>query len=69
MTATAPDQLAATTSVEEQPVTGEHSHDSGQCSIARDEFTAWLTASCERQALSVTVTDPATLAAIATLLR
>jgi hypothetical protein len=35
----------------------------------RPEFTAWLTASCERQALPVTVTDPTTLAAIATLLR
>jgi hypothetical protein len=69
MTATAPDQRAATTSVDEQPVTGAHSHHCGQCRRAREEFTAWLTASCERQALPVTVTDPATLAAIATLLR
>jgi hypothetical protein len=35
----------------------------------RDEFTAWLTASCDRQALPVIITDPTALAAIATLLR
>lgn len=35
----------------------------------RDEFTAWLTASCQRQGVPVTITDPTALAAIATLLR
>ena len=35
----------------------------------RDQFTAWLTASCQRQALPVTVTDPTTLATVAALLR
>ena len=35
----------------------------------RDEFTAWLSASCERQALPVIITDPTALTAIATLLR
>lgn len=34
----------------------------------RPEFIAWLTASCERQGLSVTVTDPSVIARIATLL-
>ncbi|GLV09204.1 MULTISPECIES: hypothetical protein [Mycobacterium] len=34
----------------------------------RPEFIAWLTASCERQGLSVTVTDPAVIARIATLI-
>ncbi|ORB48048.1 hypothetical protein [Mycobacterium persicum] len=34
----------------------------------RPEFIAWLTASCERQNLPVTVTDPAVIARIATLL-
>jgi hypothetical protein len=34
----------------------------------RPEFIAWLTASCERQGLPVTVTDPAVIARIATLL-
>jgi len=36
--------------------------------MAREDFTAWLTASCERQSLPVTITDPSTLAAVATLL-
>lgn len=35
---------------------------------SREEFIAWLTASCERQGLPVAVTDATTLAAIATLL-
>jgi hypothetical protein len=35
----------------------------------RGEFTAWLIASCERQDVPVTITDPTALAAIATLLR
>ncbi|BBX64827.1 MULTISPECIES: hypothetical protein [Mycobacteriaceae] len=47
-----------------------NNHDAGAVPLhERPEFIAWLTASCERQALSVTVTDPTTLAAIATLLR
>lgn len=29
---------------------------------SRDEFTAWLTQSCERQQLAVTITNPAVLA-------
>jgi hypothetical protein len=35
----------------------------------RDEFIAWLTASCQRQDVPVIITDPTALAAIATLLR
>jgi transposase len=35
----------------------------------RDEFTTWLTASCQRQGIPVTITDPTTLATVATLLR
>lgn len=38
-------------------------------SYSRDEFTAWLIQSCERQRLAVTITNPAVLADIATLLR
>lgn len=34
----------------------------------RPEFTAWLTASCQRQGLSVTITDPTVIGRIATLL-
>lgn len=34
----------------------------------RPEFIAWLTASCERQNLPVTVTDPTVIERIATLL-
>jgi hypothetical protein len=36
---------------------------------SREEFTSWLAASCERQQLAVTITDPTALADIATLLR
>lgn len=36
---------------------------------SRDEFTSWLVQSCERQQLAVTITNPAVLADIATLLR
>ncbi|ETA90102.1 hypothetical protein [Mycobacterium avium] len=36
---------------------------------SREEFTAWLTRSCERQQLAVTITNPVVLADIATLLR
>lgn len=31
------------------------------------EFTAWLRASCERQGVPVTVTDPAVIAQVVTL--
>ncbi|BAX96708.1 hypothetical protein MSTE_01379 [Mycobacteroides stephanolepidis] len=34
----------------------------------RAEFTAWLHASCERQGVPVTVTDPAVITQVATLL-
>lgn len=34
----------------------------------RPEFIAWLTASCERNNVPVTVTDPTVIARIATLL-
>lgn len=33
----------------------------------RAEFTAWLAASCERQGVPVTVTDPAVITQVATL--
>lgn len=36
---------------------------------SREEFTEWLIQSCERQQLAVTITNPAVLADIATLLR
>lgn len=38
-------------------------------SYSREEFTAWLVESCERQQLPVIVTNPNVLAGIATLLR
>ncbi|BBZ08799.1 hypothetical protein MDOR_29680 [Mycolicibacterium doricum] len=38
-------------------------------SYSREEFTAWLVESCERQQLAVTITNPAILPDIATLLR
>jgi hypothetical protein len=40
-----------------------------ECPTGRDEFTAWLIASCQRQDLPVTITDATLLATIATLLR
>jgi hypothetical protein len=52
-----------------QSLTCRQSRDQTQCPTGRDEFTAWLTASCQRQALPVTITDPATLATVAALLR
>ncbi|MGV0770825.1 hypothetical protein [Mycobacterium syngnathidarum] len=36
---------------------------------SREEFTTWLTESCERQQVPVTITNPAVLATIAVLLR
>lgn len=38
-------------------------------SYSRDEFTAWLIESCERQQLPVTIADPTVLTNVATLLR
>ena len=36
---------------------------------SRDEFTQWLTESCQRQHLPITITNPTLLASIAALLR
>ena len=70
MTAATPNQTVATqTSIGAQDITRGQSHDSGKCPAAGDQFTAWLTASCQRQALPVTITDPTTLATVAALLR
>ena len=45
------------------------SSDSGVLPLhERPEFIAWLTASCERHDVPVTVTDPTVIARIATLL-
>jgi hypothetical protein len=44
-------------------------HDAGTVPLyERPEFIAWLTASCERQNVPVTITDPTVIARIATLL-
>ena len=44
-------------------------HDAGAVPLhERPEFIAWLTASCERQDLPVTITDPTVIERIATLL-
>jgi hypothetical protein len=56
--------VAAKTGIGAQDITREQSYPT-----AREEFTAWLTASCQRQALTVIVTDHTTLAAVAALLR
>ena len=37
-------------------------------SYRREELTAWLTASCERQGVPVTVSDPSVIAQVAALL-
>lgn len=36
---------------------------------SREEFTRWLTESCHRQHVPVTITNPAVLATVSTLLR
>ncbi|ETB38971.1 hypothetical protein FVO80_23310 [Mycobacterium avium subsp. hominissuis] len=41
----------------------------GESPYSRQEFTAWLTKSCQRQHLPVTITDPTVLANVACLLR
>lgn len=70
MTATTPDQpLLAKAGVAADNNTDGQSRQHAKRHPTRQEFNAWLTASCERQGLSVTITDPHTLAAIATLLR
>jgi hypothetical protein len=70
MTTTTPHQPApADVDVGAQGVTRGKATAHTECPSARDEFTAWLTASCQRQSLSVTITDPTTLASIAALLR
>lgn len=44
-------------------------HDPGAVPLhERAEFIAWLTASCERQNLAVTVADPTVIGRVATLL-
>ena len=69
MTATAPKHAADTTAgVAARNITDQQSRDYATCPTAREEFMAWLTASCERQGVPVAVTDATTLAAIATLL-
>ncbi|MGV0737479.1 hypothetical protein ABQF35_11370 [Mycobacterium syngnathidarum] len=36
---------------------------------SREEFSAWLTASCQRQQVPLTITNPTVLSTIAVLLR
>lgn len=69
MTATTPGQAINTgAGGAPEDSTDQQSHHHATCLMAREDFTAWLTASCERQSLPVTITDPSTLAAVATLL-
>ncbi|GLD42914.1 hypothetical protein Mkiyose1665_34140 [Mycobacterium kiyosense] len=45
-----------------------NNHDAGAVPLhERPEFIAWLTASCERQNLAVTVTDPTVIERVAIL--
>lgn len=70
MTTAAPRQPTTTNiGVGAQHGTNGESREHTQCPARREEFTAWLIASCQRQDLPVTVTDPTVLAAVATLLR
>lgn len=70
MTTAAPRQPTnIATSLDARNGTAKPSREHAQCPTGRDEFTAWLIASCQRQDLPVTVTDPTVLAAVATLLR
>lgn len=70
MTATKSEHTEAThESVGVQDIAAIQALNRIQCPAGRDEFTKWLVASCERQDLPVTITDPTLLAAIATLLR
>lgn len=69
MTATTPHQpLTAAAGVAAENNTDGQSRGHAKRHPIRQEFTAWLIASCQRQGIPVTVTDPSTLAAIATLL-
>lgn len=52
--------------VSPQPHTAKNVRD--ERSYSREEFTEWLTESCERQQVSVAVTNPTVLADIAMLL-
>jgi hypothetical protein len=58
----------------ERKSVGKQQHQSNphpdRCSMgdSREDFIAWLTASCRHQGVPVTITDPTTLATIATLL-
>lgn len=55
--------------VEVAPNVATGNHDAAAVPLhERPEFTAWLTASCRRQDLPVTVTDPTVIDRIATLL-
>jgi hypothetical protein len=69
MTARAEQAAAINTPVAGQHMTRKRSPNRGECATGPDEFTAWLTASCQRQSLPVIITDPTVLAAIAALLR
>ena len=69
MTAATPTRHCATPQrLAAQRKSDQRSRDHTGYPATREEFTAWLTASCQRQALPVTISDPATLAAVATLL-
>ena len=46
----------------------KHHAAQSQLSYTREEFTAWLTASCERYGVPLTVADPIVIAHVATLL-
>lgn len=70
MTAAATRQPTTTnTGIGAQDGTNGESRELTKCPTGRDEFTAWLIASCQRQDLPVTVTDHTVLAAVATLLQ
>lgn len=45
------------------------SNNGTRCQGGRDAFIAWLTASCQRQSVPLTITDPTLLATVASLLR
>ncbi|MCV7258014.1 hypothetical protein [Mycobacterium shimoidei] len=61
--------VASSTGVDAQAITDRQRLTRTPCPASREQFTAWLTASCKRQNLPITITDPTTLATVATLLR
>lgn len=61
--------VASSKGVGAQGVTHRQGRTHTHCPPSREEFTAWLAASCQRQNLPVTITDPTALAAVAALLR